>query len=137
MQNGIQSLYLSLGNEACYFLQLLNIAEKKSGHSICIQTAAYLCSIKGYIYLNWNDLKDKKNFLINESTKILELFTGVRWSYKKESPSYKAKSDEYIINEYKNGDFIHFDSEDFHSLQNSNTVKNGKIISKRVFKITK
>lgn len=135
MRNGIQSFYLSLGNEACFFLQLLNIAEKYSGHNIDIVTAAWLCSLKNYIYLNWNDLTDKKNYLINKHADILELFTGKRWMYTKESPSYKAKKNEYIIDEWQNGSFIHFDSDDFHSLQKSNTVTNGKIISRRVFKI--
>ena len=135
MRNGIQSVYLSLGNEACFFLQLLNIAEKSSGHNIDIETATWLCSLKGFIYLNWNDLTDKKNFLINKHADILELFTGKRWLYTKESPSYKAKKNEYIINEWQNGSFIHFDSDDFHSLQKSNTIEKGKIISRRVFKI--
>lgn len=135
MRNGIQSFYLSLGNEACFFLQLLNIAEKYSGHNIDIVTAAWLCSLKNYIYLNWNDLTDKKNYLINKHTDILELFTGKRWLYTKESPSYKAKKNEYIINEWQNGSFIHFDSDDFHSLQKSNTIEKGKIISRRVFRI--
>ena len=137
MRNGIQSFYLSLGNEACFFLQLLNIAEKYSGHNIDIVTAAWLCSLKNYIYLNWNDLTDKKNFLINANghAQILELFTGKRWLYTKESPSYKAKKNEYIIDEWQNGSFIHFDSDDFHSLQKSNTIEKGKKISRRVFKI--
>lgn len=135
MRNGIQSFYLSLGNEACFFLQLLNIAEKYSGHNIDIATAAWLCSLKNYIYLNWNDLTDKKNYLINKHADILELFTGKRWLYTKESPSYKAKKNEYIIDEWQNGSFTHFDSDDFHSLQKSNTIEKGKIISRRVFKI--
>ena len=137
MRNGIQSVYLSLGNEACFFLQLLNIAEKSSGHNIDIETAAWLCSLKNYIYLNWNDLTDKKNFLINANghAQILELFTGKRWLYTKESPSYKAKKNEYIIDEWQNGSFIHFDSDDFHSLQKSNTIEKGKIISRRVFRV--
>jgi len=135
MQNGIQSVYLCLGNESCFFLQLLNIAEKESGHKIDIETAAWLCSLKKFIYLNWNDLTDKNNFLVKEHAKILELFTGKRWLYTSESPSYKAKKNEYIIDEWKNGSYTHFDSDNFHSLQKSNTVANGMIVSRRVFKI--
>jgi len=135
MRNGIQSVYLCLGNEACFFLQLLNIAEKHSGHAIDVETAAWICSLKGFIEMNWNDLTDKKNFLINKHAAILELFTGKRWLYTKESPSYKAKKNEYIIDEWQNGSYTHFDSDNFHSLQKSNTVENGKIISRRVFKI--
>ena len=135
MQNGIQSFYLCLGNEACFFLQLLNIAEKSSGHNIDVETAAWLCSIKGFIDMNWKDLTDKKNFTINKHAAILELFTGKRWLYTKESPSYKAKKNEYIIDEWQNGSYTHFDSDGFHSLQKSNTIANGKIISRRVFKI--
>jgi len=135
MRNGIQSVFITIGNEACFFLQLLNIAEKESGHNIDIETAAWLCSLKNYIYLNWKDLTDKKNFLVREHAKILELFTGKKWSYTNETPSYKAKKNEYIINEWKNGSYTHFDSDDFHSLQKSNTIDNGKIVSRRVFKI--
>ena len=135
MYNGIQSFYLSLGNEACFFLQLLNIAEKFNGLPIDPSSAAIICARNGYIYLNFNDLSDKKNYEVREHAKVLELFTGVKWAYSKETPFYKAKKNEYVIDEYKNGAYIHFDSDSFHSLQNSNTVKNGKIISRRVFRI--
>lgn len=135
MQNGIQSIYLSLGEEACFFLQILNIAEKKTGFSIDPITAALVCKNKGYIYFNTDDLKDKKNFLVTGYEKILELFTGDKWEYVKESSDYHYKPNEFAINEYANGNFIHFDSDNFHSLQNSNTVKNGKIISKRIFRL--
>lgn len=134
MRNGIQSFYLSLGNEACFFLQILNIAEKVTGKKIDIETASLMCSVKGYIYLNWDNLKDKENFLIIKHKDILESLTPYKWEYEKVSSSYVPKKNEFVINEYKNGSYIHFDSVDFHSLQNSETVKNGKIISKRVFR---
>lgn len=137
MYNGIQSFYLSLGNEACFFLQLLNIAEKFNGLPIDPSTAALVCAKKGFIYLNYKDLSDKKNYEVREHAQILELFTGVKWSYSKETPYYRAKKNEYIIDEYKNGAYIHFDSDTFHSLQDSNTVKNGKVISRRVFRVVK
>ena len=135
MKNGIQSLFLSLGNESCFFLQLLNIAEKETGMPLDVQTSAWLCSIKNYIYINWTNLLDEKNFLVKEHAKILELLTGKKWSYVKESPNKKKKKNEYIIDEWQNGSSIHFDSKDFHSLQVSNTVQNGKIVSRRVFKV--
>ena len=46
MKNGIQSLFLSLGNESCFFLQLLNIAEKETGMPLDVQTSAWLCTCK-------------------------------------------------------------------------------------------
>ena len=137
MQNGIQSFYLTIGEEACFFLQLLNIAEKEIGYNIDPLTAAIICKQKNFIYLNLNDLKDKKNFLVYEHASILKLITGREWAYEKATPLYKAKKNEYVINEYANGTMTHFDSDDFHSLQNSQTIKNGKIVSKRVFKVIK
>lgn len=137
MQNGIQSVYLTMGEEACFFLQLLNIAEKEIGYSLDPFTAALICKAKGYIYLNTNDLKDKNNFLVYKHKEILNLITGKEWEYENipMPSSYKKKSNEYVINEYQNGSFKHFDSDGFHSLQKSNTVENGKIISKRIFRL--
>ena len=134
MQNGIQSVYLTMGEEACFFLQLLNIAEKEIGYSLDPFTAALICKAKGYIYLNTDDLKDKKNFLVTYHEQILELITGKDWEYESVGPNYRKKAGEYVINEYQNGSYKHFDSDNFHSLQKSNTVANGKIISKRVFR---
>ena len=137
MQNGIQSVYLTLGEEACFFLQLVNIAEKEIGYPLDPFTVALVCKAKGYIYLNTDDLKDKKNFLITSHEKVLELITGKEWEYERAAPSYRRKANEYVINEYQNGSYTHFDSDSFHSLQNSNTVKNGKIVSKRIFRLKK
>jgi len=134
MQNGIQSVYLTMGEEACFFFQLLNIAEKEIGYSLDPFTVALICKAKGYIYLNTNDLKDKQNFLVTCHEKVLELITGEEWEYEKVGTNYRKKIGEYIINEYQNGSFKHFDSDSFHSLQNSETVKNGRVISKRVFR---
>ena len=134
MQNNIQSFYLSLGEESCFFLQILNIAEKELGYNLDPVTAALICKSKGYIYLNLNDFKDKKNFLVYGHKEILNLITGKEWEYTKEAATYKPKKNEYVINEYANGSYTHFDS-DFHSLQNSQTIKNGKIVSKRIFRI--
>ena len=135
MQNGIQSFYLTLGEEACFFLQILKIAEKVIRYNLDPLTAALICKSKKFIYLNLDDLKDKKNFLVYGHADILNLITGLEWEYIKAAPTYKPKKNEYVINEYANGAMTHFDSDDFHSLQNSQTVKNGKIISKRVFKL--
>ena len=135
MRNGIQSFYLSLGEEACFFLQILNIAEKELGFNIEPITAALVCKAQGYLYLNLLDLKDKKNFLVSSHNKILELFTGKKWEYEKVPPSYKPKKNEYVIDEWQNGSFTHFDSDNFHSLQKSNTIQNGKIITRRVFRV--
>ena len=137
MRNGIQSFYLSLGEEACFFLQILNIAEKVIGYNLDPLTIAIICKQKRFIYLNLDNLKDKDNFLISGHAEILSLITGRDWQYEKAGPTYKAKKNEYVINEYANGSMTHFDSEDFHSLQNSQTIKNGKIVSKRVFRIVR
>ena len=135
MKNNLQSLYLTLGKNSCFFLQLVNIAEKATGVALDVPTAAWICSTKGYVYINWDNLNDDDNFWIKQHKEILELLTGKKWSYVKEAANYKAKKNEYIINEWKNGNVTHFDSDDFHSLQTSYTMKVGKIVSKRVFKL--
>lgn len=135
MKNGIQSIFLTLGEEACFFLQILKIAESYLDIDLDPFTVAVICSKKGYIYLNLSNLKDKDNFLVSRYADILKLLTGKDWVYEKKEATYKSKKNEYVINEYKNGSYKHFDSDDFHSLQDSQTVKNGKIISKRVFRV--
>ena len=136
MQNNIQSIYLTLGEESCFFLQILRIAEKETGFSLDPITAALICKSKGYIYLNTDNLKDKNNFLVYKHKEILNLITGEEWEYENlpMPASYKKKVNEYVIDEYQNGNYRHFDSDDFHSLQNSQTVKNGKVVSKRIFR---
>lgn len=137
MKQGVQSFYLSLGNEACYFLDLLEIAERETGIHFDPLSIAWICSQKGYLYINWKDLKDTENFKVENPCEILKLLTGITWSITRvDNPIYKPKAGDYVIAAYKNGNFTHFvlQSFSFDSLQNSLTVKNGKINSYRVFR---
>ena len=83
MQNGIQSFYLTMGEEACFFLQILKIAEKKLGINIDPITAAIVCKSKKLIYLNLENFKDENNFLVYDQPGMLNLITGLEWSYEK------------------------------------------------------
>ena len=136
-----ESFYKSTGSYACYFFCLLHIAEEVTGMQFDINTAIQLCSLHKmnglpYLTFNWDDYNDPANFDVNAPEKILELFTGKKWSVEKViGSSYKPKKGEYVIQHYKNGNIGHFRMKDYDPLQNSVTVAKGKIDSYRVFRI--
>ena len=137
MKNGIQSWFKALGDSSCYFLSILNIAErvtkKDYGFPEIVDIATEAARRK-YLKLNVKDLAADDNFYVLEPAKILELATGLKWTQTWQPASYKVKRGEYAIKCYVNGNYTHFNSDDFDSLQNSVTVKYGKLDSYRIFR---
>lgn len=139
-----ESFYKSTGSYACYFFCLMKIAEDYTGFQFDINTVIQLCSLHKksngvqWLTFNWNDYDDKANFDVNSPTDILNLLTGKNWSCERiNSPTYKAKKCEYVIQHYTNPEtgYGHFNMKDYDPIQNSITVRDGKIDSYRVFKI--
>lgn len=135
-----QSLCLSIGNYSCYLLCLFNIAEEylKTEFSVDKIFSYIACFTKqGYIYFNTSNYKDENNFYVKDPCGILRELTGVDWSVEKVT---KKPVEKYYIEQWSvNGKTGHFARvyKGFNSLQSSNCVNNGKIISYRVFKEVK
>lgn len=134
MQNGIQSWYKALGDWGCYFLCLIEIAERCTGNKFDVIETAIMVSKKGYMKLDITNLKDDDNFYILHPEKILEYLTGNKWVCTWQPATYIPTPEDYVIRCNKRGRTTHFNMSDFDSLQNSVTVKYGKLDSYRIFR---
>jgi hypothetical protein len=138
MLPGIQSLFIEAGEAACYALDILEIAERVQGKKI--DTIATLCMgiERGYIYYNGRDPNDSNNFFVQNPPALLSMIAGGKWTVEKTGPDYTPKPGEYVVDRWervKTGTIIgHFRLPDWDSLQDSMTVRYGKIVSKRVFR---
>ena len=146
MLDFFQSFCKAIGDNACYFLDLIHIAEVYTGHSYDPFTCTVIASAHNSTFdtsvkcidFNWNNLKDTNNFFCEDPDEILYLLTGKQWTHTRiDSSTYKAKKGDYIIRLWAKGSNKtgHFNCEDYDSYQDSDNVKNGKIIGYRVFRV--
>jgi hypothetical protein len=138
MRPGIQTLFVEAGEAACYALDILEIAERVSGRKLDPVAALYQGIDRGYIYYNERDTNDNDNFFVEDPAALLAMFAGGRWIVEKAGPDYIPVPGEYVVDRWervRTGAVIgHFRLPDWDSLHNSQTVKYGKIVSKRVFR---
>lgn len=140
MINNVQSFYESLGKHGCYYLLLLHIGAQKE----FTNEELYLLSCQfhelGWLHFNKKDLSDPDNFFVQSPSNILDVLTERKYTVRKESADYIPQKNEieilfYALNR-ENADkgIGHFRMKDYDTLQNSNTVKKGKVYSKRIIK---
>ena len=138
MRSGIQTLLGEAGEAACYALDILEIAERARRRNLDLISALYQGIERGYIYYNENNPDDNNNFFVENPAALLSMFVGGRWTVEKAGPDYIPAPGEYVVDRWertKTGAVIgHFRLPDRDSLHNSQTVKYGKIVSKRVFR---
>lgn len=140
-----QSFYKILGEEGCYAICLTQLAnEYNRRHDIVTSDyalAIYNGCMANYIELDRSDYANKNNLYVRDPCGYLMLLTGKRWEIKKTSATYKCKTNEYAIDFYSKNDtdnakgIGHFSIDGFEPLQASQTIKTGKIYSRRVFKL--
>ena len=127
-----------LQKEGCYFLSLLYLVERETGKQFSVDI------INGL----FQTFLDKKylgpDCLVKNPTQILK-HLGLNKTQRLNGSSiafpasYKTQNNELEILEYVNGIFSHFVVGDgnsrveFDPLVNSNTVRNGRLNSKRIF----
>ncbi|MDR0525250.1 MAG: hypothetical protein LBG90_05190 [Spirochaetaceae bacterium] len=91
-----------------------------------------------YIYYNWLIANDNDNFTILKLAEMLSELTHMKWSIEKVPADYALKPGEYVVDRWERqvtGKTIgHFRLPDWDSLADSQTVKYGKIVSRRVFR---
>lgn len=118
-------------------LCILDIAEEITKKEINIIDAIQIVINKGWVIFNKQDMTDADNFYVRFPDKILQFFTGKKWEVSKEPATYELKEKEYAVEFWsvdgKNGHFARI-YKGFNSLQKSNSVNNGKIISYRIFR---
>jgi hypothetical protein len=121
-------------------LCIIDIAEEVTKKKIDIIKAIQVVINKEWVIFNKQNMSDSDNFYVRFPDKILEHFTGKKWEVTKEPGYYKVKDNEYAVEFWsvdgKNGHFARL-YKGFNSLQKSNSVNNGKIISYRIFREVK
>lgn len=131
-----QSFCLSIGNNACYVLCLIDIAEEFLKKEIDKISAIEKIIDSGAVLFNQNNHNDSDNFFVKDPEKILYLLTGKKWKVRFEESTYKKQNDDYVVEYWSlnGGRSGHFARtyKGFNSLQKSNIVTNGKLVSYRV-----
>lgn len=131
--DGVQDFCASIGEEACYALQLICVAEEIMSRPFPLVGSLVRGILAGYIFYNEKNHKDKENFFVNDPAGFIQTLTGVKVGIKRiEGSEYKPKSNEWVIDQWNNGKFYHFTSKRLDTLADSNTVKHGKVVSQRV-----
>lgn len=134
MIKGMQKILLELGNYGCYFLSIVEAAERRSGKEYSILPIFLEMKKKGFI---------GKDSYIFFPDKILSALTGKSYTIRHERKDYKPKAGEIEILRYEwrgeGGVSAHFVLGDgngcvaYDPLDGANTVKNGTVESKRIF----
>lgn len=138
MKSGIQTFYAEVGEAACYAFCIVDIAIEVL-HTALEEIHCILQGIAvGYIYYNWNDPEDSKNFFVEHPEKFLGMLTGLEWSVEKTGPDYVLKEGEYAVERWERvvtgATLGHFNREHFDPLLSSKCVKYGKKVSRRIFR---
>lgn len=141
----MQSFYIAAGKWSCYALSLVAVAKKwweshREDKFPYEETEALLMAIeKKYIDFKEIDYLWEGNFTVRYPELFLGKMTGGTWNVRREPSDYVPSENEYVIDFYAksqenaNKGIGHFVFE-VNSLQQSETVRVGKIYSKRVCK---
>ena len=120
--DGIQTVFKNAGNSGCLFLSLLSIIEDYTRLPVDFIYAYNKCIAMDII---------DEDFYCKDQEKILEAFTGKKWkkTVVRELPSLVPLEMYTVAKWYnKRTDYTHFRRRGFDTLNNSVTVKEGKII---------
>jgi hypothetical protein len=140
MKQGIQTFLAEAGEAACYALCVIEIAQRSlwGGQKIDPVDALYRGIERGCIHYNEKDQDDNDNFFVKAPDLFLSILTGNRWAVEKAGPDYAPARGEYVVDRWervKTGTVTaHFRLPDWDSLVDSQTVKYGRIASRRVFR---
>jgi hypothetical protein len=138
MRSGIQSFLLSAGEAACYALDIIQIAERELGGELDPIAALEDGIEHGYIRYRWDDPRHPDNWYVDFPASFLALLIGEEWSVSKEGPDYRPRPGEHVVQRWERqttaGTIGHFRLPDWDSLVDSRTVRDGRVVSTRVFR---
>ena len=130
----IQNICEALGKSGCYFLSILHLAEKITGGDIDPINAYVECIAAGFM--------DAECY-ITYPGRILERYTGTMYEVSKASADAKPLPGEFEILRFERKEpgttLAHFVVGDgagrveWDPYQNSKTVREGSLVSKRIF----
>jgi len=132
-----QKIMLDLGEGGCYWLCFIRITESLFSNRRIDAVEKFLEAIKLGLC--------KEDGFINDPEGIMEFLYGGNWEYHKEDADYRLKPGEFEILRYENPTpkmiYSHFvlgngnGGIEYDPLGKSNTVTNGKLVSKRILKL--
>lgn len=138
MRKGIQTFLEEAGDAACYALCIIKIAELIKEIEFDVIKTLEAAIQRGFVFYNENDKNDNNNFYVDYPENFLSWLTAETWTVTKESADYIALPGEFVSNRWeriKTGSVLgHFNLPNWDSVVDSQTVKYGKIVSKRVFR---
>lgn len=142
MRPGVQDFLRVAGDEACYAIHIVRLAEVFRNCAIDLIRALEDAIDAKHLYFNWHNYNDPMNFRVDNGAAMLSALTGVRWELVHTGPEYQETSSELAIYKYarsvevKGGtkEYTHFNTADFDSLVASQTVRYGRLVGKRLFR---
>jgi hypothetical protein len=129
-----QAIMKIIGESGCYFLSLVRAAEIITQSRIDAVNVYNLAVMRGYM---------KQDCFVLRPDMIMAVMTNQMWSIHKEGADYKTTHGEIVIHRYEwstpRGLLAHFilaleDGTRYDPLGESQTVKNGKLVSMRVLR---
>ncbi len=133
MRQGVQSFFLSAGRNGCYCFCIIELAERILGQPIDAYTALCGGIEKGFIRVDKNNYANPNNFFVKMPDAFLKYLCGKNYGVKKTSANYKPKEGELVVECWELRKINHFKLPDWDSLEISQVVKHGEIVSFRVF----
>lgn len=131
----VQRDFEKIGAEGCYFLSMLNAAEKLTAHYI----DPYQIYLKAIALHYMGD-----DCYVTDPAALMRLMTSVRWTVSKESKAYQPTPKEIEILRFERSDttktWAHFVLGDgsggveYDPYGDSKTVRSGALVSKRIFR---
>jgi hypothetical protein len=139
MRQGIQIFLQEAGEAACYALTIIKLAEDLIGKHIDIVDALEKGTDAKYIYYNAKNMNDNNNFYVEKPDLFLTMLTNKKCTVSHVPVEYKAQKNEYLIDRWERvttrGTMSHFRLPEWDCYPGSPTVTQGKIVSRRCFKI--
>lgn len=129
-----QIIFANMGAFGCYLFCIVHLAEQIMGAAISDYSALLQGKAQGLIC---------PDCYILDPAGLLTMLTGIRWETSKEAPEYIPKLGDYVVLRYswkekKDGVVIaehsHFVLPDWDPFETSQTVKNGSVASRRIFR---
>jgi len=124
---GIQALFKTMGEEGCFALCIIEGAKpgRPARDAVELVIQGQQLKFLGAEMLVW------------KHAQFMDLCAGGSWAYRKEGPEYYPQPGDVVIEEWL-WKYVHFmlrlGADLWDPLGNSQTRKNGKCISKRVFR---
>jgi len=143
-----QRIFRDIGEGACYFLSIIRAAEAVTAEYIDA-FVAFVAALSTPVVIGQTYVPMvRSDGFINGAGELLSTLTGEKYTMTKEDADYKCKLDEVEVLRYEwtetkigeskvHGHFVLGDGTGrvfFDPFGESQTVKNGKLVSKRIFR---